>query len=118
MELKMKVEEKEVQINELHGVIDTHVKTITHLEVDIKDAKYANDKVSKDLEQTLFKQERMQIEYNNILFEVNKARKNLQEKVQENKVCTPKLSTLNLFDITYDRSYSKSIYLSSKTSFL
>lgn len=85
-ELKSKIDEKDTEITALHGVIDTHVKQIGRLELDIKESKTANDKVSKELEQTLLKQEKLQADYNNATYEVNKTKKILQERIQEHKV--------------------------------
>lgn len=84
--MKSKIEEKDSQTIELHGIIDTHVKQISRLELDLKESKYANDRVSKELEQTLVKLEKVHTDYNNALGEINKTKKILQDKIQEHKV--------------------------------
>lgn len=71
---------------ELHGIIDAHVKQIHRFEQDIKDSKFANDKLAKELEQSILKQEKVQLDYNSALFDVNNTKKKLQEKIQEHKV--------------------------------
>lgn len=86
VELKYKVEEKDNQISELHGIIDQHVKQINRYEQEIKDTKSANEKLLKELEHTTLKYEKMQLDYNSALYDATRTKTALQEKNQELKV--------------------------------
>ncbi|VEN52638.1 unnamed protein product [Callosobruchus maculatus] len=84
-ELKGKIEEKETKIVELHGVIAQNAKAIARSEQDAKESKYAFDKVTKELEATAQKLSRLQDDHNQTMFDLDKAKKLVQEKMLDAK---------------------------------
>lgn len=84
--MKYKTEEKDVQVTELHGIIDQHLKQINRLEQETKEAKNINDKLTKEVEQMMQKYEKLQLDYNSALYDVTRTKSLLQEKNQEHKV--------------------------------
>nr|XP_023014333.1 cilia- and flagella-associated protein 58-like [Leptinotarsa decemlineata] len=85
IELKFKLEEKEAQSVDLNSIITENMKLVQRLEQDIREVKSAHDKVSKDLEVTVNKLSKLQDDYNNSLFETEKTKKQLQEKMLDIK---------------------------------
>ncbi|CAH1154041.1 unnamed protein product [Phaedon cochleariae] len=86
VELKYKIEEKDAQKNDLQTVISQQQKNIGRLEMDIKEVKSSHDKLSKELEIALNKLAKLQDEYNSALYDVDRAKKGLEEKVRDGKV--------------------------------
>ncbi|KAG5863288.1 hypothetical protein JTB14_010553 [Gonioctena quinquepunctata] len=84
-ELKYKLEEKEAQANDLNSLITQHLKLIQRLEQDIKDVKASHDRIAKEHEATSVKYAKLQDNYNNSLFETDKIKRSLQEKLLDIK---------------------------------
>ncbi|XP_076265822.1 cilia- and flagella-associated protein 58-like [Rhynchophorus ferrugineus] len=80
-ELRYKVEDKDASIHEMNGVINEQSKRITRLEQDVKDQKTINDKIQKEYDQNVTKTAKLQDDYNNALFEIDKGKKQFQEKL-------------------------------------
>ncbi|CAH2007025.1 unnamed protein product [Acanthoscelides obtectus] len=85
-ELKAKIEEKESKIVELHGVIAQNAKAIARSEQDAKETKYAYDKLSKEFEATALKFSRLQDDHNQTMFDLDKSKKVIQDKMLDAKI--------------------------------
>uniref|UniRef100_A0A6P7F183 Cilia- and flagella-associated protein 58-like n=1 Tax=Diabrotica virgifera virgifera TaxID=50390 RepID=A0A6P7F183_DIAVI len=85
-DVKFKLDEKDIHIHELNETIKDLGKQIAVLHKDIKDWRYAHDKLSKELEATLMKLAKLTDEHNTSLFEVDAVKKALHEKSIDMKV--------------------------------
>ncbi|XP_066253136.1 cilia- and flagella-associated protein 58-like [Euwallacea similis] len=85
MEIKLSIEDKDMTIGNLTGVIFEHTKKINKLESEVKEQKSSYKKLSKENEINIVKLSKIHDDYNNVLYEVDKSKKMLQEKLADIK---------------------------------
>ncbi|KAL1494784.1 hypothetical protein ABEB36_010327 [Hypothenemus hampei] len=86
MELRLSSEDKDINIQNLKGVINDHLKRIARLESEVKLHKNNFEKIYKDNEQNIAKLVKLQDDYNNIMYELELARKMYQDKLTVIKI--------------------------------
>ncbi|KAH1017841.1 cilia- and flagella-associated protein 58 [Dendroctonus ponderosae] len=86
MELRISLEDKEISIHNLTGVIAEHVKKTARLENELKDHKANSEKLLKENEQNVAKLGKVQEDYNATLYELDRSKKMYQEKLGDIKL--------------------------------
>lgn len=86
MEAKLHMEDKDITINNLTGLINEHVRKTTKLENEGREQKINFDKLLKENEANITKLAKLQDDYNNTLYELDKSKKVYQERLVEIKV--------------------------------
>lgn len=86
MEVRLRMEDKDIIINNLTGLINEHVRKTTKLENEAREQKINFDKLLKENEVNITKLAKLQDEYNNTLFELDKSKKLYQERLIDIKV--------------------------------
>lgn len=86
MEVRLHLEDKDIIINNLTSLINEHVKKTSKLENEVREQKINFDKLLKENEANFVKLAKLQDEYNNTVFELDKSKKAYQERLVEIKV--------------------------------
>ncbi|XP_066139447.1 cilia- and flagella-associated protein 58-like [Euwallacea fornicatus] len=81
MEIRLSMEDKDLRIDNLTGIISEHIKKINRLQSELKEQKSSYDKLSKENEINIITLSKIQDDYNNVLYEMEKSKKMLQEKL-------------------------------------